>query len=150
MSCDNDTELGSIPEQIPENIFAGGEWEYKNFNGDILQVYIKISITKNEFTVYKKIDNTNTVAPGIYENTTIGTYSLFYEEMPNPAPELGPAFMPSIKFVSDNQRMNGTATWTFSDSDTSLVFFNESGDCTLIIGNSMGWSGYKFTPVNNL
>jgi len=139
-------------EQTPENIFSGKVWEYKSFNGDILQVYIKISFTENEFTVYEKIDNTNTPVPPslvIIENTTIGAYSLFYNEEPNPEPTLGIMFIPSIRFISTNERMNGTVTWSFSipfsDPDGSIVFYAQTGDCTLITLIDL----YKrFTPID--
>jgi len=136
MSCDNEP---LETENTPENVFAGKAWEYKSYNGDILQVYKKISFTKNEFTVYEKIDNTNTPVPPslvIIESTITGTYSLFYNEEPNPEPTLGLMYFPSLRFTSDDERMNGTVTWSFSipfsDPDGSIVFYEQSGNCTLI------------------
>jgi hypothetical protein len=145
MGCDN----GDMNE--PENVFAGGAWEYKSFNGDILQQYKKITFTKNEFTVYDKIDNTNTVAPGIYESTTVGTYYLFYEEIPNPHPELAPGLFPRIRFISDKPTMNGTVLFSFSVPfsvpDGSVAFWNDSGECSLITFGSP-YTEYWFTKVD--
>jgi len=143
MSCENEP---LETENTPENVFTNKTWEYKSYNGDILQVYKKISFTKNEFSVYLKTDNANTVSPGIYEETINGTYSLFYEEEQNPITELGLMYIPSIKFISDNENINGTVTWTFYDD--YLYFINQSGDCSLITTQNIQTTYNRFSIVN--
>ena len=150
MSCEEST-----PDKTPENIFAGKAWEYKSYNGEILRYYIKISFTNNGFSLYEKTDTTGIESPErIYENSTNGTYSLFYEEKPNPPFE--PLLDERIVFTSDNVRLNGIAGYTTTyhygignpAPDGHIVFYNISGDCSLITISINGTLGYLFLPVN--
>jgi len=64
MSCGGDIGLGKNPENIPENIFNGGEWHNQYHS-------TKISFTENEFTCIYGLVNPETYT---------GTYILSQEE----------------------------------------------------------------------
>ena len=154
ISCDTDDMEEQI-ENIPENIFTGNAWEYKSYNGDILRYYIKISFTENEFIIYTKTDTAGIENPGkIYEDTTSGIYSLFYEEKTNPP--FGHLLDERIEFISNNVRLNGVAGYTTKyffgidnpAPDGHVVFSNKSGDCSLVTISIDGTLGYIFIPVN--
>jgi len=101
MSCDDDIGLGDTPQNTPENVFAGGEWEvtYANDGGAEYTDYRKISFTNNTFSFYHKKDRID------LEETYTGTYSLFYGEFK----------AEYIKFVSDTPEFNRTARYDFDE-----------------------------------
>jgi len=124
--------LGDTGEEIPENLFADGEWErveYKWYTNteygspdygkvietDEILYYKKLSFTQTEFVFYDKSNYKGSE----YENTYTGTYSLFFSS----APDSGKREM--IKFVSPEPIMNGNLFYSFNTpiSPTVSVWF---------------------------
>jgi len=109
MSCDDTPGLGDVPQNTPENVFDGSEWEQKSYKienvydeetggyiqvtTDELRYYKKISFTGTSFTFYDKANS----QPHFWENTYTGTYSLFYDEDGRKR----------IQFISDESSLNG-------------------------------------------
>ena len=131
MSCDDTIGLGDDP--VPENLFAGGEWEQIiNDSMPWFRVHRKLSFTVNTFALYEERQDSSI--------TYTGTYSLFYEGEYHSTTK--------IKFTSDEPTLNGEISYSFAPIVYNGEQLYPDNSVTFFIDSSFPINGY-YTPTNN-
>jgi hypothetical protein len=105
MACDDDDDigLGSVP--TPENIFNGGEWEYKYIGSDdIVLLHIIISFTDKNFVYNEAVNYWQDKS-----STYTGTYSLTNDHTSG---------MKILTLVSSKPSLNGQVFYIYYPVDT--------------------------------
>jgi len=105
MACGDDVGLGSDP--VPENIFAGGEWEDVHIGADNIPFEgRKLSFTENAFVFNDWSDNN--YAGLYYNNTYTGIYKLSF----------GEKNFNIIEFISDDPEISGKVYYDYAEDDS--------------------------------